>query len=64
MTLTPTCYGTASSDPYTLAATDATGATRTSVPFGTYSYTVTKGGTTTSPTAIITVGTTSVSALE
>ena len=33
-----------SGDTYTLPVTDAYGFTRTSVPYGTYSYTVTKSG--------------------
>ena len=50
ITLTSTsCPG---ADAYNLPATDATGATATSVPYGSYSYTVTVGGTATAHTAV------------
>lgn len=39
-------------DAYNLPITDATGATATSVPYGSYSYTVTVGGTATAHTAV------------
>ena len=44
-----TCPG---ADAYNLPATDATGATSNSVPYGRYSYTVTVGGTATAHTAV------------
>ena len=50
VTLTPTCSGVGSTDRYTMPATDAYGLTRTSVPYGVYTYTVTSAtGVTTSP---------------
>jgi Tfp pilus assembly protein PilV len=48
---TPGCGG----DQYTLPITDANGITRTSVPYGTYSYTVTISGATTSPSPAVTL---------
>jgi Tfp pilus assembly protein PilV len=39
-------------DTYNLPATDAYGVTRSAIPFGTYTYTVTKGGVTTAPTGV------------
>ena len=54
--VTPTCL----SDTYTLPVTDAYGLTQTSVPYGTYSYTVTSStGTITSPTTTLNDTTTS-----
>ncbi|HEY5108134.1 MAG TPA: hypothetical protein VII96_00840 [Acidimicrobiales bacterium] len=44
-----TCPG---SDAYNLPVTDATGATMTSVPYGSYSYTVTQGSTAVAHTAV------------
>ncbi len=46
-------------DTYTLPVTDAYGYTQTSIPYGTYSYTVTKGGVTTSPAGVTLVAKTS-----
>ena len=42
-------------DQYTLPVTDADGITETSVPFGNYTYSVTVGATTTTPTTTFTV---------
>ena len=50
MTLTSlTCPG---ADAYNLPATDATGVTMTSVPYGSYSYTVTQGNTAVAHTSV------------
>ena len=50
VTLTATTCGSSNNDHYTLPVTDAYGLTQTSVPYGTYSYTVTsKLGVTTAP---------------
>jgi len=55
VTLTNTTCGAA--DSYDLPVTDATGATMASVPYGTYSYTVTQGSTAVAHTSVtITVG--------
>lgn len=52
---TPSCPGGA--DAYNMPVTDATGTTVTSVPYGTYTYTVTVGGSATAHTSVtITVG--------
>ena len=52
---TPSCPSGA--DAYNLPVTDATGTTVTSVPYGTYTYTVTVGGSATAHTSVtITVG--------
>ena len=52
---TPSCPGGA--DAYNMPVTDATGTTVTSVPYGSYTYTVTVGGSATAHTSVtITVG--------
>jgi hypothetical protein len=56
VTLTDTTCG-ASGSIYNMPLTDATGTTMTSVPYGTYSYSVTEGGVTVAPTNLtLTVG--------
>lgn len=52
--LTATTLG-CGGDHYTLPVTDANGTTRTSVPYGTYSYSVTVNGVTTSPSPTVTL---------
>ena len=59
ITITSTQCGTA--DSYNLPVTDATGVTQASVPYGTYSYTVTQGQTAVAhPSYAITVGASSI----
>jgi len=50
--ITLTSLSCPGADAYNLPVTDATGATTTSVPYGSYSYTVTVGGTATAHTAV------------
>ena len=55
-----TVSGGCAGDTYTMPATDAYGFTRTSVPYGTYSYTVTSAlGIVTAPTSVTVAATTS-----
>ncbi len=61
--ITSTSCG-APGDTYTLPVTDADGLTRTSVPYGNYSYTVTVGATTTTPATTFSVNANSVSIPE
>jgi len=51
-TITLTSLSCPGADAYNLPATDATGATSNSIPYGSYSYTVTVGGTATAHTAV------------
>ena len=54
VTLTATTSG-CGGDQYTLPVTDTNGITRTSVPYGTYSYSVTVNGVKTSPSPTVTL---------
>jgi Tfp pilus assembly protein PilV len=57
LTLTSTTCGTAYADAYTMPVTDGYGLSVTSVPYGSYSYTVTVNGTSAAHTAVnLTVG--------
>ncbi len=61
ITLTSTTCGSAYADAYNMPITDAYGLTTTSVPYGSYSYTVTGGGQSTAHTTVnLTVGVSSV----
>ena len=51
-TITLTSTSCPGADSYNMPVTDATGLTAASVPYGSYSYTVTKGGTAVAHTAV------------
>jgi Tfp pilus assembly protein PilV len=64
VTLTSTTCGGPGGDTYVLPVTDADGLTQSSVPFGTYSYTVTSNGVTTSPSGPVTLNVSTNSVIE